>query len=160
VAGVSFGRLEQQASRALGAACRLLALSLLWMVGCDSDDTSLAISNAPAIQVLYQDAPLAGVEVSLYGPTRNGDRPKSAQPLAVAITREDGKAYFTDVPSPEPSQYRLALKSVSDGGWILAPKVMKSFCQSQRLDPLSSSPVQELTLPDRAVRSLVPGRPR
>lgn len=163
MAGVSCGRLERQVSQAAGAACRVLALTLLWLVGCDSGDTSLSLSSVPAIQVLYREAPLAGVEVSLYGPTSDGlksGQPKIDQPLAVAITRDDGKAYFTDVPSPEPNQYRLALKSVGDGGWILDPKVIKPFCQSQTLDPLSSSPVQELTLPDRAVRSLVPGRPR
>ena len=125
-------------------------VALASVAGCGSGNAGPDRSGAPTVAVTFRGDALAGVQVSLY------DEP-DGPPLVRAVTREDGKAYFTDVPSPEPLRYRVDLESLGDAAWMLDPKVIEPFCQGQTLDPLEQSPSQQLALPDRAVRPLDPG---
>jgi hypothetical protein len=123
--------------------------ALTFVVGCGSDAASPTRTDAPAVAVMFQGDPLAGVQVTLSdGSTES--------PLATAVTGDDGKAYFTELPSPEPEQYRVSLESLGTGGWMLDPKVVEPFCETHLLDPLRRASPQQLVLPPRAVRPLDP----
>ncbi|EKK00091.1 hypothetical protein RBSH_04613 [Rhodopirellula baltica SH28] len=100
------------------------------------------------MKILYDGKPLANVQV-LLKQTADGT------PLARAITNERGLAFVAELPSPEPEDYVVAMESISDGGWMLNPSVMKKFSDSLRLKPFSESPQQTIELPRRAVQSLV-----
>lgn len=136
-------------ARVIKASISFSLVTLLLLAGCDGDASPPDLSGTPVVRVKFQGEPLAGVQVSLFGPS-------SQSPLVRAITGNDGNAYFTELPSPEPDRYRIGLESLGDGGWMLDPKVIEPFCEAQVLDPLQQSPVQELSLPKRAVRSLTP----
>jgi len=150
MAGITKAMPQCSGARTMRTAMLLIVVGL---VGCGSEVGSTEAADGPTVAVMFQDDPLAGVQVSLYGPTGEAA-------LARAVTRDDGKAYFTDLPSPQPTQYRIELQSLGDGGWMLDPSVVESFCDSQVIKPFHASPSQELALPNRAVRSLHPNRRR
>lgn len=122
-------------------------LSLAALVGCGEADFAPPPDDSPAVKVMFQSSPLADVHVRLHA---SPDGPAIVQ----AITGADGRALFGDVPSPEPDQYHVSLESISDGGWMLDPKVIAPTLDSLRLGPLSQNQTQAIDLPPRAVRSL------
>ncbi|SMP64236.1 hypothetical protein SAMN06265222_108190 [Neorhodopirellula lusitana] len=124
---------------------------LATLVGCDSDGPSTAAMDSPHVQVLYQDGPLPDVCVRLHE-TQEGPV------LAQAISQHDGRARFTELPSPAPDQYFVSMESVSDGGWLLDSKITQAKQNAIRLDSFTQSPQQTIQLPRGAVRSLTTNR--
>ena len=118
------------------------------LVGCDDSSTTSPSESDTYVKVVYDGKPLANVQV-LLKQTADG------APLARAITNERGFAYVSELPSPEPQDYIVAMESISDGGWMLNPSVMKKLGDSLHLKPFSESPHQTIELPRRAVQSLV-----
>ncbi|MCG8648935.1 MAG: hypothetical protein MI861_03835, partial [Pirellulales bacterium] len=84
-------------------------------ISCRDTNSQVDISGAPFVRVMYQGQPLGDVQVRLHE-TRGGPV------LAQSISRQDGNAYFTQLPSPEPPKYFITVESLSDGGWILNAK--------------------------------------
>lgn len=117
------------------------------IAGCGEKLPSPPPPNLPAIKVVYQSGPVANVHVQLHA-SDNGPV------LARAITSTDGKARFVDLPNPEPSEYFVSLESVSDGSWILDPKLTQRFTKTLRLDPLTQNANQSIELPPRSIQSL------
>ncbi len=148
MAGVRIHGWERQAT-AVAALLGTALVSLVFAVGCGGGGDRAEFRGAPSVTVTFRGDPLAGVRVSL------SDGP-GGPPLAQAVTGDDGRAYFTDVPSPEPQRYRVGLEALGDGGWMLDRNVIDPFCEAETLDPLEQSPSQELALPERAVRPLDP----
>lgn len=118
------------------------------LAGCDASSTTSTSESDTYVKIIYDGKPLANVQV-LLKQTADGT------PLARAITNERGLAFVAELPSPEPEDYVVAMESISDGGWMLNPSVMKKFSDSLRLKPFSESPQQTIELPRRAVQSLV-----
>lgn len=135
-----------------------LAIAGATILGCGEQNMQPDVEGAPSVLVQYEGDPLSGVQVSLYEPS--GSKTAGQTPLAQAITANDGKAYFVNVPSPEPTQYRIELQSLGNAGWMLDPKVIDRFCKTQTLGPLNQNPAQQLSLPARSVRPLESGRIR
>ena len=74
--------------------------------------------------------------------------------LAQSVSRQNGNAYFVDVPSPEPQKYFVTVESLSDGGWMLDASACQKLSQSISLKALESSPGQRIEIPDGAVHPL------
>ncbi len=117
------------------------------IAGCSDALPPAPPEDAPSIKVVYQSDPVANVHVQLHG-TENGPI------VARAITSADGKARFVDLPDPQPAEYFVSLESVSDGGWILDPKLMQRFTKTQRLKPLTQKSTQSIELPPRSIQPL------
>ncbi len=128
-------------------------LSCICFCGCDSSPQSDTGSGGPSITVVYEDQPLADVQVRLHeaaqGPV-----------LAQAITSDEGRAVFRDLQSPEPSEYFVSMDSLSDGGWILNPKVVKPALDAIRVQPFATNTNQQIELPSRSIQSLQPNTKR
>ena len=125
--------------------CLVVACSLTQ--GCSESDASGDVSGAPFVHVEYEGQPLANVQVFLRGS-------RSGPVLAQSISRQDGNAYFTQLPSPEPSKYFVTVESLGDGGWILDADACQQLTESTFLQSLTSSPVQRIELPDGAVHPI------
>ncbi|WP_168563728.1 hypothetical protein [Crateriforma spongiae] len=118
-------------------------------LGCGDEGESTDLSGAPVVSVVYREQPLADVEVSLM------ERVDGAV-IAQGVTGSDGKAYFPDLPQPEPQRYFVRLRSLGDGGWMLNQKVVNSLTDTTQLKPLKQASTQVLELPSHAVRTLAP----
>lgn len=125
----------------------LIVLTLA-ITGCGNRDTRQTQTSGPSVAVSYESQPLADVEVSLHATS-------TGLAIAKAISTSDGRAYFTEVPSPEPAEYFVSLQSLSDGGWILNSKYSATNC-GLRLKPLAINEQQKIELPRGAVRPLTP----
>ena len=127
----------------ISSACVLLG-SLL-ASGCSDSSSPADISGQPFVRVLYQGQPLGDVQVKLHE-TLEGPA------LTHSISRQDGNAYFTQVPSPEPSRYFVTVESISDGGWILDSEACQKLSESISLEPLESSRDQRIEIHDNLRR--------
>ncbi|WP_146405657.1 carboxypeptidase regulatory-like domain-containing protein [Allorhodopirellula heiligendammensis] len=119
--------------------------------GCGESPTSVV--SGPSVMVTYESQPLADVQVTLHA-TETGPA------LAQAVSASDGRAYFQNMPLPEPSEYLVSLQSLGDGGWILDPKYAQAAKSRLRLQPLTDSELQTIELPRGAVSALTPSRRR
>lgn len=105
------------------------------------------VSGAPLVQVLYQGKPLSDVQVRLH-------ESRGGPVLAQSVSQTDGNAYFTEVPSPEPTEYFVTVESLGDGGWILDAKACEEITA---LKSLENEPKQRIEIPDGAVKALPSG---
>lgn len=141
-------------TRGYRSACMLLtACAFLCVAGCGGVGMSGNSASGPSVQVVYQGKPLQDIQICLHA-SRGGPV------LTRAVSRLDGKAYFSDLPLPEPDAYFVTIESVADGGWILDPKACKELTESISLQPLEGTSKQELLIPNGAVKVLSSSRRR
>ncbi|MGI9469594.1 MAG: hypothetical protein ACR2OA_20900 [Rubripirellula sp.] len=112
--------------------------------GCSETNSLVDTSKSPFVQVMYQGEPLGDVQVRLHE-TQGGPV------IAQSVSRQDGNAYFSQVPSPEPAKYYVTVESLSDGSWGLNPQACQKLSESISLKALESSPAQRIDIPDGAV---------
>lgn len=98
--------------------------------------------------MVYSDDPVADVEIRLLSAP-------DGQVLARASTQADGRAHISP-PSPEPDEYFVAMESLGDGGWVLRPSVVTPLMKQIRLRPFADQPVQQIVLPNGAIKALTP----
>ncbi|MCO8123087.1 hypothetical protein NHH03_15170 [Stieleria sp. TO1_6] len=126
-----------------------LIASIFSVVGCVDGDEVGSAPSGPSVAVSYQSDPLADVEVSLHATL-------AGPVLAKAISASDGRAHFAEIPSPEPTEYFVALQSQGDGGWMLDSKFAKAAGNNLRLKPFAANDQQKIELPRGAIRPLTP----
>lgn len=129
----------------LRSVCGLFACALV--SGCSETNSRVDISGLPFIQVMYQGEPIGDVQVRLH-------QIQGGPVIAQSVSRLDGYAYFSQVPSPEPSRYFVSLDSISDGSWMLDSEACQKLSQQIALNPLESSPGQRIEIPDGAVHPI------
>lgn len=125
----------------------LLLLGCVISTGCGETHSQADVSGSPYVSVTHQGKPLPDVQVRLH---EHAGGPVIAQ----SISRPDGNAYFTDVPSPEPTKYFVTVESLGDGGWMLDTKACEELSKSVSLEPLESVSSQRIEIPKRAVKIL------
>lgn len=122
-------------------------LGCLLTCGCSESKSVADVSGQPYVRVIHQGQPLGDIQVRLH-------ESQGGPVLAQSISRQDGKAHFAEVPSPEPSNYFVTVESISDGGWILDAKACKKLSQNTSLEAFESSREQRIEIPNGAVRPL------
>ena len=131
-----------QTSTVLRKTCILFACVLL--SGCGTTDSPVDPSQSPFVQIMYEGQPLGDVQVRLH-------QTQGGPVIAQSVSRQDGNAYFTNIPSPEPSCYYVTLESLSDGSWDLNPQACQKLSENITLKTFESSPCQQIEIPDGAV---------
>ena len=121
-------------------------------IGCGSTSV-VDETRSPIVMVDYDGHPLADVHVRLHDSS-------GGSIVAQAITRDDGQAVFSDLPSPEPAKYFVSLESVGDGGWILDTHLIERHHDALELSPFMDLRIQRIVLPPRSVQSLTPNTKR
>ena len=125
-----------------------ILVSLLAIVGC-SDSSSESANQSPTILLRYKGDPLANVRVQLHDS-------ESGPVVAAAISDQAGQARFKQLSPPGGPQHFVSVESISDGGWILDPKLGKPATSGLSIPSFDSTSQQphELDLPPSAVRLL------
>ncbi|QDV66438.1 hypothetical protein Poly24_01240 [Rosistilla carotiformis] len=125
-----------------------ILVSLLAIVGC-SDSSSESSNQSPTILLRYKGDPLANVRVQLHDS-------ESGPVVAAAISDPTGQARFKQVSPSGGPQYFVSVESISDGGWILDPKLGDPATSGLSIPTFDSTSQQphELDLPPSAVRLL------
>ncbi|MEO1616903.1 MAG: hypothetical protein AAFV88_13690 [Planctomycetota bacterium] len=139
--------------RAVSLRVACVFVASIALCGCSDSTPGSNHPDGPLVRVMYQGKPLGDVQVMLHAS-------KGSPVIAQSISRQDGNAYFTEVPSPEPPEYYVTVESVGDGGWMLDPKACQQLSKSISLQSLESSPQQQLEIPNGAVRPLMNSKRR
>lgn len=115
--------------------------------GCSESNSRADLIGKPFVNVTYQGKPLSDVQINLH----DG---QGGAVLAQSISGQDGNAYFTEVPSPEPPRYSVTVESIGDGGWMLNPEACQELSKITFLAPLESTQEQRIEIPAGAVQTL------